>query len=447
MIRIKQGVDLPIAGAPHQQIDAATAATQVAILGPDFIGMKPTMAVQEGETVAAGQLLFTDKKNDGVRYTAPAAGKVSAINRGEKRALLSVVIDVAGDDAQYPTPPTLDQLSDSERTEVVDALNGAGLWSSFRTRPFSMVPRLADVPSSVFINAMDTNPLAADPAVIIASFSEDFVAGQEVVARLSGGRVFVVGAEGADIPKASAPYVESATFAGPHPAGLPGTHIHFLDPVSASKTVWTIGYQDVIAIGQFFRTGTPWLERVVALGGPPVNAPRLLRTRLGAAVPELVAGEVAEGNHRLISGSVLTGHTASSGALGFLGRYDTQVSVLPEDSSRHFIGYLSPGLRRHSAMPIYLSNLFKSVCNFTTTTHGSTRAMVPVGAYERVVPLDMLPTQLLRAVLVGDLENAVELGALELDEEDLALCTFVCHSKHEYGEALRATLDKIEKEG
>jgi len=234
--------------------------------------------------------------------------------------------------------------------------------------------------------------------------------------------------------------------AGPHPAGLVGTHIHYLDPVSANKTVWHVGYQDVIAIGHLFVEGKINTDRVVALAGPQVNKPRLVRTQVGASLTELTANELKAGENRVISGSVFGGRTAA-GSSAYLVRFSNQVSVLEEGRERQMLHYLRAGTDKHSVKNIYLSKLLpKKLLNFTTSTSGSERAMVPIGAYEKVMPLDILPTQLLRALIVEDMDSVISLGGLELDEEDLALCTYVCSGKYEYGPILRGNLDRIEKE-
>ena len=445
MIKIKHGLELPITGAPVQRIEAARPVRSVAVIGFDYQGMKPTMAVQVGDRVKLGQLLFSDKKSPGVNFTAPGAGVVSAIHRGEKRVLQSVVIDLDGDEqisfAAYPA----DQLSALGAEKVRENLQQSGLWTALRTRPYSKVPAIDAVPSSIFVTAIDTHPLAADPAVVIADQAIDFERGLQVLGNLA--KVFLCKAEGAQLPGEALPSVRSESFSGPHPAGLAGTHIHFLDPVSASKSVWNIGYQEVIAIGKLFTSGQLSTERVVALGGPVVEQPRLLRTRLGANLDELCAGELSPGDNRIISGSVLGGRTAR-GAFGYLGRYHQQVSCLREGYEREMLHYLRPGVEKHSILNIYVSKLLAGKkFAFSTSTNGSPRAMVPVGNYEAVMPLDILPTQLLRALIVGDTETAQKLGCLELDEEDLALCTYVCAGKYEYGPILRDNLTRIEKEG
>lgn len=444
MIRIKKGLDLPIAGKPEAVVEDARAVRTVAVLGEDFPGMKPTMLVQEGDEVSLGQPLFSDKKNAGVVFTAPAAGRVTSINRGAKRALLSVVIDVdasAGAETQVLEAADIASL-DAEK--ITETLVSTGLWTALRTRPFAKVPAIGSKPNSIFVTAIDTNPLAGDPAVVIAEAPDAFTAGLDVLAKLTDGPVHVCKAEGSNIPEGSG---QTHEFSGIHPAGLPGTHIHFIDPVSDSKTVWYLGYQDVMAIGYLFSTGKLNSSRVIAIGGPGAEKPRLLRTVLGASLEELTAGELDGGNNRIISGSILSGREAES-PVAFLGRYHLQVSVLPEDKERRLIGYLTPGLNKHSVFPIYLSKwLGEKSINFSTTTNGSQRGMVPVGTYEQVMPLDILPTQLLRALLVGDLDTAIALGCLELDEDDIALCTYACPAKYEYGPVLRAVLDTIEKEG
>ncbi len=448
MIEVKKGLDLPIAGAPEQRIEDARPVRHVAVLGTDYVGMKPTMEVKEGDTVKLGQLLFTDKKIDGVRFTAPAAGEVVAINRGEKRRLLSVVIRVAEtEEAVEFTAHGRDGLERLERQAVVDQLVESGLWTALRTRPYSRTPAIDGVPSDIFVTAIDTHPLAADPAKVIHEQAQAFEDGLKVLARLTEGKVYLCTAPDNSIPGGNIDGVQAQTFAGPHPAGLVGTHIHHLSPVGLHKRVWHIGYQDVIAFGKLFAEGQLDTSRVIAVGGPRAQQPRLLRTRLGASTEELLSGEVVEPDDtRVISGSVFSGFTCE-GSLRYLGRFHNQVSLIEEGNKRTFMGWMSPGKHRHSVLGIYLSKItgLKDYAP-TTSTNGSERAMVPVGTYEEVMPLDILPTQLLRTLIVGDIETAMQLGCLELDEEDLALCTYVCPGKYEYGPILRDNLTTIEKE-
>lgn len=447
MIKITKGLNLPIAGAPSQHIAESPAVSRVAVLGEEYLGMRPSMAVQEGDRVLKGQVLFEDKKNPGVRFTAPASGVISAIHRGERRVLQAVVIDIDGDEAiRFPrVEPSA--LAGLKREAVQQQLLDSGLWTSLRTRPFSKIPVPDSVPAAIFVTAIDTNPLAADPQPIIYQHREAFNAGLTVLTHLTDGKVHVCQASGGKLGGHSAGQVTYNEFGGPHPAGLPGTHIHFLEPVSLNKQVWHLNYQDVIAIGKLFIDGELWTERVISLAGPQVKMPRLVKTVLGASLDQLVAGELAEGENRVISGSVLNG-THAQGPNAYLGRYHLQVSVVKEGREKELFGWVMPGKDKFSITRTTLGHFLKrKLFNFSTDTNGGERAMVPIGNYERVMPLDILPTLLLRDLLAGDTDSAQALGCLELDEEDLALCTYVCPAKYEYGPVLRDVLTRIEQEG
>ena len=446
MIKVRRGLDLPISGAPEQVVYDGPTVSQVALVGLDYQGMKPTMAVREGDQVKLGQLLFTDKKNASARYTAPAAGTVVAINRGERRVFQSLVIDIDGDTSETFETYAVEQLDTLDRADVIENLVKSGQWTALRTRPFSKVPAADTMASSIFVTAMDTNPLSADPAVIVDQRREDFTSGLKILARLTNGPVNLCVAPNSTIPGADIDGVREIAFSGPHPAGLAGTHIHLVDPVSIDKTVWSIGYQDVIAIGALFTTGCIDVRRVIAIAGPQVTQPRLLGTRLGANINQLVIGELKNDENRVISGSVLSGRQAVS-EFAFLGRYHSQVSVIQEGRERQFLHYLRAGVNKHSSLPVFVSSFTKKLFNMTTSTNGSERAMVPVGGYEKVTALDILPIQLLRSLIVGDTEMAQKLGCLELDEDDMGLYTYVCVGKYEYGRILRDNLTRIEKEG
>ncbi|MBM2607965.1 Na(+)-translocating NADH-quinone reductase subunit A [Pasteurella multocida] len=446
MITIKKGLNLPISGSPEQVICDGNAITEVALLGEEYVGMRPSMKVREGDVVKKGQVLFEDKKNPGVVFTAPASGTVTAIHRGAKRVLQSVVIKIEGNEQITFEKYTTEQLNQLTSEQVRQNLQTSGLWTALRTRPFSKVPAVDATPVSIFVNAMDTNPLCADPQVIVQQSAQAFEAGLTVLSRLHEGKVYLCKAANASIPSPSIANLDVKEFAGPHPAGLSGTHIHFIDPVSATKFVWYINYQDVIAVGKLFTTGELDVSRVVSLAGPQVKNPRLVRTVLGANLSQLTANEVKDGENRVISGSVLSGAKAA-GPVDYLGRYALQVSVLEEGREKEFLGWIMPGANKYSLSRTVLGHFSKKLFNFTTALNGGERAMVPIGAYERVMPLDIIPTLLLRDLAAGDTDSAQALGCLELDEEDLALCTFVCPGKNEYGPLLRQALDKIEKEG
>ncbi len=445
MTVIKKGFDLPIKGDPDQRVQAGPPVTRTALLGQDYIGMRPTMQVQVGDRVKLGDPLFSDKKTQGVVYTSPACGTVAEINRGEKRRFQSLVIDIDGDDSVdfgIANPRTV------QREEVVQKLLDSGLWTALRMRPYGKVADPAGKPYAIFVQAIDTNPLAADPEVVLADQKDAFVAGLLALQKLTDGTTYVCKRPNADIPGDEVPGVRVETFSGPHPVGLPGTHIHMLAPVSAERYVWYIHGQDVAAIGALMQTGRLDVRRVISLAGPLVKQPRLVETRLGADLTQLTADElVADLKPRVISGSVLHGRTAVS-PTHYLGRYSQQVSVIEEGDHREFLGWQMPGLDKFSLTRVYASAILKNrKFAFNSSTGGSERAMVPLGTYEKVMPLDILPTQLLRALIVRDTEQAQILGALELEEEDLALCTFVCPGKYDYGTILRDNLTTIEHEG
>ncbi len=456
--KLKQGLRLPIKGEPAQTISDAVPPREVALLGADYLGMKPTMRVAVGDRVLRGQPVFDDKKIPGVVFTAPAAGTVKAINRGDRRVFQSLVIELdaaeragvagKGETVRFQSFTGKDPAS-LEREQVKALLVESGLWTALRARPFSRTADPATVPHSIFVTAIDTQPLAPSAEVVLQGRQEAFARGVAALARLTDGPVFVCVARGSSFQAPAGGNVRREEFDGPHPAGTVGVHIHHLDPVDRHKRVWHAGYQDVAAIGHLFATGELDLTRVVAFAGPPVREPQLLRTRLGAEISSLTAGRLPEtGELRLISGSLLSGRQVTGAIDAFLGRYHQQVSVVAEDRRREFLGWLAAGVDKFSATSSFLSALLPGKrFELTTSTNGSPRAMVPIGLYEKVVPMDLLPTFLLRSLFVKDVEKAEELGALELDEEDLALCTFVCPGKTEWGPLLRDVLTTIEKEG
>jgi Na+-transporting NADH:ubiquinone oxidoreductase subunit A len=446
-IKIRKGLNLRIAGAPEQRVEEAKPVASAALVAADYRGLQATVLVGEGDWVRLGQPLVCDKDCPEVLLTSPGCGRVVAVHRGVRRSLQSIVVRLEGEDEERFDAYDRARLLTLDRAAVRDMLLGSGLWAAFRTRPFSNIPKPTDSPHSIFVTAIDTNPLAAQPRPVIGERSTEFSDGVAVLSRLTDGPVYVCQDPGSVLPVPRSDSVRTVTFEGPHPAGLPGTHIHFLDPVGENKTVWHLHYQDVIAIGGLFATGRIQVERVIALGGPAVLRPRLLRARVGASTVDLLKGELEQAECRVVSGSILSGRRAAGWAR-YLGAHDLQVSVLREGRDREFLGWATPGFDRYSAIHAFASSLRpRHEFALTTSQHGSPRAMVPIGNFERVMPLDILPAPLLKALLVRDTEAARALGCLELAEEDLALCSFVCCSKYEYGPALRENLDLIEREG
>ena len=449
-ITIKEGLNIPVAGRPVQEIHDGPGVSHVALCGPDYIGLKPRMLVAEGDSVELAQPLFVNKHHPEVPFCSPGKGTVTAINRGPRRVLLSVVIRLDGEATgeQRYAPMGQRRLTRLQHEEIAGRLRESGLWTAFRTRPFSRVPEAEEVPRSIFVTAIDTRPLAADPLVVARKDAEHLADGLRVISMLTNGPVCLCTAPGWDLPVPESDRICHATFAGPHPAGLAGTHIHHLAPASADRHVWQIGYQDVIAIGRLFSQGRLETGRVIALGGSCMLHPRLVRTRLGASIDELTVGCMDDcQGYRVISGSVLGGRTAMD-RLAYLGRYHEQVSAIPEGGDRHLFGWTGIFPWRYSAARTFLRKAgHKRRQNITTSQNGRFSGMIPTRAFEKVLPMDILPSPLFRALLVRDTDQAQALGCLELDEEDLALCSFVCPAKVDYGAALRTNLEQIEKEG
>jgi len=447
LIKTKKGLRLPISGAPDQEILEGKSVRQIALLGPDYEGLKPQFDVKLGDPVQLGQTLFIDKKSPKVRYTSPGAGKIKAIHRGKKRRFLSIIIELDGQKEVAFKSYSEKRILDLKMDQIISQLLESGLWTALRSRPFGKVADPDTLPHSIFITAMDTNPLSPSIPKTLKGKEDAFRLGQVILSKLTDGTLYICQAPGETFSKANLSQLKVEEFAGVHPAGNAGTHIHFLDPVHSHKTVWTIGAQDVAAIGTLFMTGKLDTTRIVALGGPEVKNPRLLKTQMGASISDLVANECKPGLRRVISGSVFNGHIADE-QLAFLGRYHQQITVLPETKSRMLLGWLSPGFKLYSLKNIVASKLMPWVTlDFNTLQHGGRRAIVPVGSYEKVMPLDILPTYLLRALAAIDIDESEKLGCLELVEEDLALCTVVCPSKIDHGENLRRILNIIEKEG
>jgi Na+-transporting NADH:ubiquinone oxidoreductase subunit A len=452
--RITRGLRLPIAGQPEPVVDPSRSTSRIALVADDYIGLRPAFRVGVGDAVRRGQVLFEDRTTPGVRYTSTAEGKVVAIHRGARRAFQSLVIELSSPErSRRGGQVTFSSFTGRHPSALAaaavrDLLLESGLWTALRARPYSRVANPADAPRSIFVTAMDTDPLAPEVEKIIRDRAGDFERGLAALGRVTTGPVFCCTSDRFTWAVPAIERVRHERFAGPHPAGTAGLHIHVLDPAGRGRLVWHVGYQDVLAIGRLFGSGALDDERIIALGGPAVRNPRLLRTRLGAAVDELTAGELQDGDLRTISGSVFAGRTAAGPVFGYLGRYHRQICALPEGRRRELLGWAGPGFTRYSAVGVFFSNwLPRRHFAMTTSTNGSPRAIVPIGVYEKVMPFDLVPTYLLKALLTHDVERAEQLGCLELDEEDLALCTFVCPGKHDYGGYLREVLSTIEKDG
>ncbi|WP_299773794.1 Na(+)-translocating NADH-quinone reductase subunit A [uncultured Tateyamaria sp.] len=441
---LRKGLNLPISGAPRSDVEEARAVTSVGLLGADYIGLKPSILVAEGDEVVAGTPIMINKTMPEAQIVAPVSGKVRTISRGARRKLISVLIDTHESSA---APVDFSKVGDSAtRDGIVERLCAAGLWTSFRTRPYSKIPAPDGAPIAIYVTATDTEPLAPNPQIAITEDAEAFEAGLKTVAALTDGPTYLCQSSNAPLPGSNLAGVEAVNFSGPHPAGLAGTHMHFLTPPQPDRYVWTIGYQDVIVIGRLMLTGTYDASCIIALAGPACTDPRLVRTVAGASLADLCADDFPDYPVRMISGSVLSGR-AGAGDDAYLGRYARQVTLIEEDKTQIPMGWIRPMISKYAVQPVLGSALAKRTFPLTSNLNGGRRAMVPLGTFEELMPQDFLPTQLLRALLVMDTDQAQLLGALELDEEDLGLVGFACPAKYEYGIALRDCLAKIEKEG
>ena len=434
MIKISKGLDLPISGSPTNTISDEPKVSSVALLSNDFIGMKPTMLVKEGETVKAGQKIFEDKKNNGVYFTSPAGGIVKDINRGDKRRFLSIEIDIKD------TEEFVNFDMDDSVDQIKDCLIDSGLWNAFRTRPFNRTPGINEIPDAVFINCCDSNPLSIDPYEIILLNKTEFDEGLNVLTNFFSCNINLCYQN--DNFDTSIEKINYYQFKGPHPSGLSSTHISQIYPVNLNRKVWTINYQDIISIGYLKQNKEIRTSKYISLAGPSVYEPSLIKVRIGGNIDEITAGKI-EPNSRIISGSVLHGHQ-SEGVMNYLGYYDSQISVIADEVNNIFMNWLMPGSSLHSKLNVFLSSFIKpEKFTFNTSIGGGNRAIVPISSYEEVIPMDILVTQLLKALVVSDIDMAIDLGMLELVPEDLALCSYVCPSKYDYSSILMDNLNKL----
>tara|TARA_B100000035_G_scaffold303228_1_gene301605 strand:- start:2029 stop:3345 length:1317 start_codon:yes stop_codon:yes gene_type:complete len=434
VIKISKGLDLPISGKPDISITDEPKISSVSLLANDFVGMKPTMLVKENDEVKVGEKLFEDKKNPGIFFTAPAGGLIKSINRGDKRKFLSIEIEISQNEE------FIDFDMGSSQDEIKNTLINSGLWNVFRTRPFNRTPNISSSPEALFINCCDTNPLSVDPYEIINIDKDSFDKGLETIKQLFDCDIHLTYQNNNFDNTLSG--INYHQFTGPHPAGLVGTHISKIHPVNLNSKVWTANFQDIISIGYLKKNKKIKTTKIISLGGPAVFEPSLIKVRHGSNLDEITAGKIDD-NSRVISGSVLHGHE-SEGVMKYLGYYDSQVSVIPDEVNEIFLNWLMPGSSLHSKLNVFISSFIKpKKYIFNTSIGGGNRAIVPISSYEEVVPMDILVTQLLKSLVVSDIEMAIDLGMLELVPEDLSLCSYVCPSKYDYSSILMDNLNKL----
>lgn len=443
-VKLKKGLDIRLKGQAEKILNPELNSLRYGVRPIDFPGLTPKLNVKVGDKVMAGSPLFHDKLRPEVVFTSPVSGSIVSIIRGDRRKLLEVVVEKAGDDY---IDFGKDDPTAIGREEIKEKMLKSGLWPSVRQRPYHVVARHTDTPKAIFVAALDTAPLAPDYNFIFDNSSDShFKTGLRALKRLTDGKLHLVvngTTEPSDILKDAPAEIEK--FSGPHPAGNVGIHIHHIDPVNKGESVWYVNPQDVIAIGRLFEEGKYLHERIVALTGSEVIRPQYYRIRSGASIQSLVKDNVKTGNLRFISGNVLTGSKITSD--GYLGFYDSQITVIPEGDYFEFFGWMMPGVDKFSFYKAFASKIIpRKEYILDTNFHGGERAFVMTGQYEKVVPMDIYPMQLFKAILAEDIDMMENLGIYEVAEEDFALCEYICPSKTEIQAIIRKGLDLMAKE-
>jgi Na+-transporting NADH:ubiquinone oxidoreductase subunit A len=444
-IKLKKGFDIRIKGNAEKVLAPATDPVLFGVKPVDFPGLTPKLNVRPGDKVQSGSPLFHDKLKPEIVFTSPVSGTVLSVERGDRRKMLEVVVEKSGNekiDFGKADPKTL------TRDKIKEKLLTAGLWPSIRQRPYHVIAKPGDVPKAIFISGFDTSPLAPDYNFIMDNSSaQAFQTGLSALAKLTDGKVHLV-LNGLVTPSpvlSGASGVEISLFSGPHPAGNVGVHIHHLDPINKGEKVWFVNVQDVFAFGTLFTEGIYKPERIIALTGSEVIHPQYYKVLSGSSIGPVIIGNVKQGNLRYISGNVLTGTKIA--ADGYLGYYDSQVTVIQEGDYYEFFGWVMPGAKKFSFYSIFLSKLFPArYYELDTNIHGGERAFVLTGQYEKVVPMDIYPMQLFKAILAEDIDAMENLGIYEVAEEDFALCEFICPSKIEIQSIVRNGLGLMMKE-
>ncbi len=442
IIKLCKGLDINLEGAAERKVTELPLAAEYAVSPLDFEGITPKMLVKIGDSVKAGSALFFAKNNPSVVFTSPVSGTVTAVNRGEKRRILSVTV-AADQQVAYEEFETLD-VEKATREEIVGLLLKSGLWTLLVQRPYGVIANPADMPKSIFVSAFDSAPLAPDYELTTAGEEAALQKGFDVLARLTEGKVHLCYNAEKNTPKVSG--VELHAFKGKHPAGNVGVQIHHIDPINKGEKVWTVNYVDVAIIGRLFLNGKVDMTRTIAVTGSELNAPCYCKVIAGAPVSSILAGNLKEGAHaRVISGNVLTGRNI--GEQGYLGYKANQITVIPEGDEYELLGWAMPRFKKFSVSRAYFSWLCpRKKYNLNTNLNGEERAFVVTGLYEKYLPMDIYPMHLLKAIMAGDLDKMEALGIYEVVEEDFALCEFVDPSKTEMQQIIRNGINLMIKE-
>lgn len=445
-VKIKRGLDIKLTGNAGKVLVSLPLPEMFALKPSDFPGLTPKLLAKEGDEIEAGTPLFYDKNNEAIKFCAPVSGEIIEIVRGDKRKILELKI-LVDKETRYAVFPKSNP-GNLNRENIIQALLDSGVWPFIRRRPFGIIANPNETPKSIFISAFDSNPLAPDNDFIMQGNEEDFQTGLDALAKLTSGKVHV-NINAASTSQSLFTNVKGVVInkiSGPHPAGNVGTQIHHIDPVNKGEAVWYLSPQDVLIIGRLFNKGRFDASRVIALTGSQVNDPKYYKTIVGCSIKQMLTDAgLKEGDNRIISGNVLTGSQIA--ADGFLGFYDTQITVIPEGHEFEFMGWLAPGFHKYSMSRTFFSWLTPNKkFQLDTNLHGEERPFVMTGQYEKVFPMDIYPVQLLKSILVEDIDMMEKLGIYEVVEEDFALCEFVCTSKIKSQEIIRKGLDMIQKE-
>ena len=443
-IKITKGHDLKISGIPDKNIAYPAQYSTVAIMPNDFRGVKPKLLVKEGDKVDIGSPLFFNKINPEVKWASPGCGKVKDIVYGPRRVIEKIEIELDKDQnsIDYKTF-TREEISNLSGEQVLENILNANLFTFFRQRPFNVIPNHKIPPRDIFISGINTSPLSVDIEVVMASQLEDFQYGIDAISKLTKGNVFLTTKRNSIL--SSVENVKLNTISGPHPAGNVGIQIHHIAHLKPGEIVWTINPQDVVSLGRLFKNGRYHPERIISVGGPSVKTPSYSKVTAGVPVKALINDNLTSENVRIISGDVLIGRSASS--QDYLSFYDYSLSVISNDIKREFIGMLNPGSSssRYSLTPVFVS-LADKLFNFTSSQNGSHRAVVPINTWENVLPMDILPNELYRSIMAKDIEEMENLGIIECDDEDFALCSFACPSKTDVSGVIRQGLNLLQAE-
>jgi len=428
VINIKRGLDIPLLGEAEKVVNTAENSRYYGVKPIDFQNMRTKLIAKEGERVKAGSPLFYNKLQSDVQQPSPVSGKVLEVKRGERRKILEVVIE-ADSMIEYEEFGR-GEPKDMTKDEVVNKLLKSGLWSFIRQRPYSILANPQDDPKSIFISGFNTAPLAPDNDLVVKGEEDNFQRGIDALSKLTSGTIHLN--VNAEFPPSEvftkSKGVQLNYFKGPHPAGNVGVQINKLDPINSGDKVWYIYPQDIITIGRLFEKGIYDASKIIALTGSEVRKPLYYRVLRGTSIEPLVRDNTTKEDIRYISGNVLTGKKINSE--GYLGFFDDQITVIPEGNYYEFMGWAKPGFNKYTAGSTFLSALMpKKKYRLDTNLHGGERAYVVSGEYEKVFPFDIYPVQLIKAIIIEDIELMEKLGIYEVDEEDFALPEFVCTSK------------------